>query len=180
MLQDLDPYLPSNASDSPKPSPEQTLYPGSDLSVHDALVSVLSFAQTAHLTGTSLCNLLDLLHVLMPKPNNLPKTSHSFRKHFESNESELQLYYYCDGCWQKKASYQDKCHDCVKSKIRYFISCPIEPQLQKLYSRPGFADKLQYRHTRVKLCENNLEDIYDSSLYKEAERNVLNEDLNIS
>ncbi|KAK3925230.1 Hemagglutinin, partial [Frankliniella fusca] len=158
---------------------QQNLYESSDISLHDSLVSILSFAQSSHLTGVQFSKLLDLCHVLLPAPNTLPKSKHSFFKYFENDESELNCFFYCNICWKRRVNGSDKC-SCPKSKVNYFIGCPLAAQIQKLYERPGFKEKLQYRFHRTKINSDNIEDIYDSNLYKEAERGFLMDSNNIS
>ncbi|KAK3929286.1 Leucine-rich repeat and calponin homology domain-containing protein 2, partial [Frankliniella fusca] len=44
---------------------QQKLYENSDISLHDSLVSLLTFAQSSHLTEVEFSKLLDLCHVLL-------------------------------------------------------------------------------------------------------------------
>lgn len=46
--------------------------------------------------------------------------------------------------------------------------------------RPGFTEDLKYKENRVKKNPDNIEDIYDGEVYKEAERNFIESDLNIT
>ena len=156
------------------------LFQDSDLSLNDSLICVLTFAQSAHLSGQDLCKLLDLLHVLMPKPNNLPESKHSFFKHFKNDTNEMKIYWYCNICWLWRKNAHDSCTKCKDSKVKYFIQCPLVPQLQKKFSRCGFEEKIRHKHTRTKINPNNIEDIYDGSLYKEAEKTILSDSRNIS
>jgi len=163
------------------PDSKLPLYAGSDISVHDALVSILSYAHSAHLSGKDTAELLKLLEILLPKPNNLPKSHHLFKTYFKDN-SELKLLFYCSNCWRSRNSFNDLCTECpsTQKKVSYFISCPLEAQLQKLYSRPGFCDMLKYKSSRIKNNVNNIEDIYAGTVYKEAEKNILSDPNNIS
>ncbi|KAK3921825.1 hypothetical protein KUF71_011001 [Frankliniella fusca] len=160
-------------------SVHQELYKNSAISLHDTLVSLLSFAQSSHLTGVEFCKLLDLCHLLLPAPNILPTSKHSFFKHFANHDSELNCVFYCNVRWKRRTNGSDKC-SCPKSKVQNFISCPLVEQFQRLYQRPGFREKLQYKFNRKKVNAENIEDIYDSNVYKEAERTFLMDPNNIS
>ena len=52
-------------------------------------------------------------------------------------------------------------------RLIFFIELPLKRQLQSMFSRPGFRQKLRYRFERVKKNPLNYEDIYDGLLYRE-------------
>lgn len=58
----------------------------------------------------------------------------------------------------------------MKLNINYFVKLPIIPQVEKLLNRPGFVEKLNSRFHREKISNENLEDIYDGSVYKKYAR----------
>ncbi len=84
----------SSKQDQEQHQSNKPLYEGSPLTVHDFMVSALSYAQSAHLTGASTAELINLIEMLLPKPNNLPKTSHMFKKYFEENNNEIKVSVY--------------------------------------------------------------------------------------
>jgi len=146
----------------------------SKLNVHDCMVSLLTFAHSAHLSGKSTVELLEFLEMVLPQPNNLPKTSYMFKKYFRHDDNEIQMYFFCSKCYKSRESQNDICNECKgRRTVSYFVTTSLSAQLQKLYSRPGFKDKLQYKSIRVKKNLDNIEDVYDSSVYKEAETGVL-------
>ncbi|KAK3920718.1 Cerebellar degeneration-related protein 2 [Frankliniella fusca] len=156
------------------------LFSNSCLSVQDSVVSILSFASSCRLSGTDFCKLLDLLHLLLPKPNNLPSSKHSAFSIFKNDNKPMNLIYYCSKCWKVRNSAHDKCDVCQKSTIKYFLVCSIVDQIKKMFTRPGFVEKLQYKYTRTKEHQDNIEDVYDSSIYKEAENSFLTDVFKIS
>lgn len=89
---------------------------------------------------------------------------------FEHDDTKLQVSFYCNKCWKFRSSGHDKCDVCKRSKINYFVTCPLLPQLQKLYSRRGFLEKMSHKSTRQKENLDNIEDVYDSAIYKEHEK----------
>ncbi|XP_052130359.1 uncharacterized protein LOC127751235 isoform X2 [Frankliniella occidentalis] len=176
----------ANAHDPPpdlpgthKNSLEDKLYEGCQLSLYDSMVSILAFSQSVHMSGTDFCKLLDLLHVLLPKSCKLPNSKHKFFKHFKSDDTEMQLVHYCNICWKYRKDMHDVCN-CKGSRIKYFIKCSIESQLRKMFERPGFVEKLRHRHSRMKFDRYNIEDTYDSTVYKSGAEKFLVNDLCVS
>jgi hypothetical protein len=146
------------------------------------MVTLLTYAQSAHLSGKDTAELIKVVDILLPKPNKLPLSYHLFKKYFKDDDSKIKILFFCSICWRSRDFIHDVCTECSspQKKVSYFIFCPLEPQLQKLYSRSGFRDMLNYKSRRVKTNENNIEDIYDGSVYKDAEKNILNNPNNIS
>ncbi|CAG5096787.1 Protein of unknown function [Cotesia congregata] len=54
----------------------------------------------------------------------------------------------------------------LDSKVSYFIQLKLYPQLHQLLSIPNISKSILYRHTRRKINENALEDIYDGCEYQ--------------
>ncbi|KAK3914472.1 LOW QUALITY PROTEIN: Phosphopentomutase [Frankliniella fusca] len=158
------------------------LYPGSSMSVQDCLVSLLTYAQSVKMSGQDFSKLLELLNLLLPQPNKLPKSTHHFFKCFEKDDGQLDIYYFCTICFSQRSNSKDSCPDCrdPKKQVAYFLICPMQQQLQKLYARPGFLEMLNYKNARVKKNDQNIEDIYDSTVYRDAEKTFLNNPHNVS
>ncbi|KAK3931698.1 Maintenance of telomere capping protein 2 [Frankliniella fusca] len=172
----------SSEQDQEQHQSNKPLYEGSPLTVHDFMVSALSYAQSAHLTGASTAELINLIEMLLPKPNNLPKTSHMFKKYFEDNNNEIEVFFFCSNCWRSRQTQHDICDQCKgpNRKVNYFLSCSLSSQLKRLFNRPGFAEKLKYKYQRKKYVEENIEDVYDGSVYKKAEQDILINSRNLS
>ncbi|XP_034243490.1 uncharacterized protein LOC117646559 [Thrips palmi] len=146
----------------------------------DTLVSILAFAQSVKMSGADLCKLLDLLHVIFPESSKtLPYTKHMFFSSLKIDQNPVEISYYCNVCWKQRENSKDVC-SCKNSKVKYFITCSIQSQLEKIFKREGIKDELNHRFSRTKVHPENIEDIYDSNVYKTAEVNFLNGTLNIS
>ena len=85
------------------------LFLNSPLTVRDSVVSILMYASSCRLSGVDFCKLLDLIHLLLPKPNNLPSSKHSMLNIFTNDSRALNLIYYCNNCWKIRCSLKDKC-----------------------------------------------------------------------
>ena len=66
----------------------------------------------------------------------------------------------------------DTCTDETKS-VHFFLQFPLEAQLKKIDGGPGFKGKLNYRNRRSKKNVNNIEDVFDGEIYREAEAHDL-------
>lgn len=62
------------------------------------------------------------------------------------------------------------------------MTISVISQLRALYARQGFREKLNYRFNRIKLNPDNLEDIYDGSIYRQLSEpgEILSDPNNIS
>ncbi|KAK3923602.1 Centrosomal protein of 295 kDa [Frankliniella fusca] len=156
------------------------LFSNSTLSVSDSVAALLQLATSCHMSGTDFCKLLDCVHLLLPKPNNLPPTRHAVFNILKDDSTALNVIYYCDSCWKIRSSQQEHCDVCRNSSVTYFIGCSIIQQLQKIFARPGLIEKLKYKNSRTKQNCDGIEDLYDSSIYKEAELTFLTDIFKIS
>ena len=87
----------------------------------------------------------------------------------------LVFHYHCNKCFGERNSKEDPCAICEGNPgVSYFITVSIIQQLQKMFSREGFVESLNYRFTRQKTNENNLEDIYDGQIFKGFINGVIN------
>ena len=131
-------------------------------------MSVLSLLIYCKLEGTVFAKILTLISNHCISPNLCVRSLYRFKKIFASVKTPLIRHYYCSTCLTEKDSDQKECEFCkTKTKISYFIEVPIVTQLSKLYMRLGFKEMLNYKTTHQKICNDNLEDIYDGSIYKE-------------
>lgn len=114
-----------------------------------------------------------------PSPNNCVKSLYKLKKFFLTIKTPLIRHYYCTECLAKlKENY---CSNCKGSdSVEYFLEIPIIPQLLALFKRPNFYNKLNYRFTRQKINENNLEDLYDGKVYKSLPQEFTKEQSNIT
>ena len=76
------PRYPSNFPSDAPTSNKELLYEGSEMSGNDCMVAILTYALKNHLSGSSTCELIRLLEILLPQPNTLPKSAHLFKNFF--------------------------------------------------------------------------------------------------
>ncbi|KAK3917576.1 Tyrosine--tRNA ligase [Frankliniella fusca] len=157
-------------------SDNDLLYPGASISVMESVTSVLSLAQSEHLSGVGLSRLLALINLHLPQPNNFLKTNHRLFKTLEGVDEPVHVHHFCSVCYKVRQTSTDLCDTCTDENrhVEYFLTFPVVPQLQKMYKRSDFMQNLQYKKTRVKKNPNNIEDIFDGEMYKEAENLMTN------
>jgi len=159
----------------------KVLYEGASINQVESMVAIISFIQSEHLSGAGTDRLLSLIGLHLPAKNNFFQSSHELFKTL-GNRSKPNVFYFCSLCLGSRASSSDVCDTCKgdKKTVHSFLHFPLEPQIAKLYNRPGFVQDIQYKRTRVKLNKDNVEDIYDSKCYQDAEKDYLSEIYNIS
>lgn len=77
-------------------------------------------------------------------------------------------HFFCSTC---KNLVQGSCEVCKDSDINYFIEIPIIAQIAIMFKRKDFYKNLMHRFVRKKINQDNLEDIYDGSVYKQLFEN---------
>lgn len=143
------------------------LYPNSPVTLGESMHMVLTLALNHHLSGKCIGDLLQMISVHCVEPNNCLSSLYMFKKFFANAAMPLRRCYYCTACHGPLEGPADICHICEANRgISYFISVPIVPQILTLFKREGFYAKLQHRFQRVKVNENNIEDVYDGQLYR--------------
>ena len=161
----------------PTEQQNKPIYPGHWLTVHCALVLVLTYSVAHAITGSQLSDLLTLVSYFMLESHPAFKSIHMFKKYFADIESPLVKHYYCSKCFSKLTVGAEICpnefctEDYRNKKKSYFIEMPITNQIRNLFARDGFVEKLQHRFTRKRTVVNNIEDLYDGILYKEMFEN---------
>lgn len=124
-------------------------------------------------TVAQLADTLTLIrfHCLVPHP--ALKSVYMFKKYFANMKSPLRKHFYCSSCMTSLEQNVKVCSNtfCLKdlskkSSKSYFLEVPVETQIKNLFKRDTFVHNLSKRFNRIKKCEDNIEDIYDSEVYR--------------
>ena len=179
-----------------KPSPlDSELYCGSSITIREFVLSMGLLKSDIDLPDSHLCKILKFICMILPKTNNCPSTVYKFKQYLsQDNEIPLNKNFFCSNCiFSEDNTINDvnndrsvdneeivedpSLYDCNEKKD-YFIDMPLIPQLELLYRRTGFYEKLKYKDTLV----NNagLQDIYHGSIFKELTQGILSSKDNIS
>ena len=116
---------------------DRPLFEGSPITTSANNVMVMEYSMKHNLTNETLADLLKLLNLLLPSPNNCPRSTHLMRKLFDKHQSFTRsTCYFCNNCLAQV----DLCTnlECPKCKVKLanctssFIQIPMEQQLQKI------------------------------------------------
>ena len=151
--------------------PDDLLYPGAPLTVHESLVSIFALAQSEKLSGSCLVRVMKLIELHCPKPNNCTFSLFKLFHQFEHVNTPLESYFHCSKCLKERNGPKDVCNGCAQlgSSVNQIIVPSLLDQLIGMYERSGFLKSIQYKYQRNKLHAENLEDIFDGTVYKNLE-----------
>ena len=118
------------------PDSDCRLFEGSLISLSASNVLLLEYSMKHNLTDAALADLLKLLKLLLPSPNNCPRSTYLFRKLFNQQSFNINTQYFCNTCFTRVDSTLD-CPNCQVTLINHFssfIQLSIEQQLQMILS----------------------------------------------
>ena len=148
------------------------LYPGANVTTKILLLLLLSFVIRHKLSKEATNDLLYIVNLVCPKPNNCCISVYKFRKFFSSLQLPTALHYYCPTCIVSINYPAVKvCEICSvtfsSAKLpNYFVTLSISDQIKQLFTKETFASNILYRFKRTKSNPDNYEDIYDGLLYR--------------
>lgn len=146
-------------------SDNEMIYEGAKITVAESLTALLCISLSFKITGVLMANIISLILLHCREPNKCVKSLYYFKKFFSNIRAPLIKHHFCAKCMVLVLD--STCITCgPDADIKYFIEIPILAQLSLLFKRPGFYDKIQHRFFRKKINDDNLEDIYDGSVYK--------------
>ena len=119
------------------------IFDGSPLSVSASSLLIVQFKQRYQLTKEGLGDLLRLIRLHLPTPNQCPSSLYLFNKQFQEAKLSIIFHYFCATCLQKLADNtisrcpNDRCARdlALDSGIASFIEVPIEQQLKVILER---------------------------------------------
>lgn len=136
--------LPSCSGETCSDQNQLDLYPGSTISVRTSNLLIRSFNYRHHLTYQAKADLLQLLQVHLPHPNQLPSTLYTFQKQNRQCsvdvDPEVTEHHYCSQCYTILT--EETCSACtlcgvnlVYNATPYFIVVSIPDQLKVFLKR---------------------------------------------
>lgn len=154
---------------------QKPFYSGADLTVHEALVAILTHALTYSLSGQCILSLLKLISVLCPKDIMLKPSLYLYKKYFSHVRSEIDYQYFCSKCLGPCP--EKSCPGCPPgTTLCTLIAMPLTKSLNDLFRRQEFVEKIQHCNSRS--SAEGCSDIFDGQIYKEIKKNK-EEDINV-
>ena len=148
------------------------LYAGAPVTIKITMILILAFVTRHKLTNEAISDLLYLLNIICPGTSKCLHSVYKFKKYFSNLVTPINFCYYCPACLVSINYPIDKtCTICKRvftslGELSYYLHLSICDQLRTLFMNSAFANNILYRFKRRKQNEDNIEDIYDGTLYK--------------
>ena len=103
-------------------------------------VLLMKFIMKHRITQEALSDLLKVLQLHCPTPNNFPSTVYHFKKQFKDFQHPINYHYFCSKCLAEVSTESEVCDTCKSSLIEVdakssFIEVPINLQLKCILER---------------------------------------------
>lgn len=137
----------TNDSNSEYENVGAPLYTGSEITIAQCILLILSFSLRHTLTASAVEDLLKLLNVFLPSGNILPQSLYLFRKLFHDPSESLNVHIFCHNCRACIPKNNMHCPECNEisdpkrniTEGRYYISLSIEDQLRNILQKEECA-----------------------------------------
>jgi hypothetical protein len=109
------------------------LYDGAPLTMTASNIMIMHYKMRHKLTDQALADLLRLLQLHCPTPNQCVPSIYHFKKKFREANFTIRFHYFCSKCFQSCTNQMCTSNfDCIGS-LSSFMEVPIEPRLQTLF-----------------------------------------------
>ncbi|KAK3920081.1 Peroxisome biosynthesis protein PAS1 [Frankliniella fusca] len=157
------------------------------ITMREIIILVLMLSVQHSLTYAAIVDVLKVLNVILGR-KYLPESKQTLWKLLGKDRTGITKYFYCAHCKAKGSManrplffrpYDNSSPPLSSSGILLKI---VMSRLKYVLETPGFADNLRYREERVKIHEENIEDILDGTRYRSLSEpgNVLSNANNFS
>ncbi|XP_051980837.1 uncharacterized protein LOC127642200 [Xyrauchen texanus] len=154
---------------------EEKIYPNAKITNEESLLSILAYSLRHTTSKVALSDLLDLINLHCPdSTNGVPDSLYKFMKSFHCDTFEVQ--YICPSCQYFFGNeIPTHCASCngapgdMENLIKsgsVFIKLSIADQLRGKFQNTDFCQSLNYKWSRTKRNSQNVEDIFDGTMYK--------------
>lgn len=136
------------------------------MSEKEASLMILSYFNRFDLSIVAQEKLLELIHILLPSPNNLPKTLNKLKKKLNNDNDSIKEKFYCDNCISvlsdTKLCLNNNCSkkDTHSKTVNSFTYLNFLPRLTRLIK--NHVDDIE----SFKNNKSNFKDLIDSEHYK--------------
>lgn len=125
----------------------EPVYEGASISTVGAYCVIMEFKRACRLSFSTIAMLLQLLQLLCPSQNKLPKSIYSFKKFFQGQSNPFQRRQFCSNC---KAEYQDDqklCNnrECNSSEPDTLITFDYKKAIRRVLKRKSYIKSWVYK-----------------------------------
>lgn len=147
---------------------DDPLYFGATITVKQSMLLLLTLMLKHNLNMTCMSDIITMIELHCPDVNLKKNSLYKFNQFFKIGKANnVKQHFYCPRCYRDLENNNEVCPSCPQTKSSYFIQVPVSKQLQEMYSRRNFYDKLQGRFNRQNRDNNSICDVYDGTLYKQ-------------
>ncbi|XP_058851640.1 uncharacterized protein LOC131699232 [Acipenser ruthenus] len=122
---------------------KQVLFSGSELTVAQSAVLILSYALRYSLPASALEDLLRLISLHLPNNNLIPQSLFMFKKMFKNPSDALNIHFYCKTCKAYVPSESAQCCECNEEWNRegsmreghFFVSLSLKEQIANILEK---------------------------------------------
>lgn len=157
---------------------ERPVQPGHSLSLKTSVLLIWLFAITHSISSSELQDLLTLINLHLIVSNRAYQSVYRFKNFFANVKLPTRKHFFCHFCGSSVKEDQMICLNskCQKSLVEkssksHFIELDVKSQLKNFFKRQDFLEGLKHRFYRSKKKADNIEDVYDSLLYKKLSEN---------
>ncbi len=148
---------------------DEYLYEGSDISVNEFGVSLLSLKYKHKFSESAMDDILKLIKIVIPNPNKCPKTSSSLFKSFLC-ENISKNFETCTDCKNIDLLTKNKiCLECKTGELVPFCTFDIISQIEIILSNPIYLDQIKNSNSHV--SNDKIESALDGTIYSNLNLN---------
>lgn len=123
---------------------QELLYMEASITTAASSVLMMKYVMKHKLSWEALADLLQIVKLHCPSPNNVPSTLFHFKKHFKDLQYPVQHHYFCSTCLSEVSENAKVCgnQECscsskesTGSSLSSFIEVPIDLQLKSILER---------------------------------------------
>jgi hypothetical protein len=141
------------------------VYEGSNVTVDDLVMSVLSLKIKHKLSESTCDDLFLLLTKVLPLPNKCPRNSKIFDN--MTAPIENKIYCICSKCKEVINGVdlkQKTCKTC-KTELDHFVVCDAQSQIKQLFSKDSYLKQVINSNNRGRSVSYQMHDAVDGDLY---------------
>ncbi len=111
------------------------LYAGAPISTDASWCAIMQYAVSNKLTYKATTDLLDLMKIHCPSPNNLPTSFYKLKKHFSTLNSGCTYYNFCASCLEEVPGKKCSSRQCqrMNAEICSLVLLPFDHCLREIF-----------------------------------------------
>lgn len=115
----------------------QPLYQGANITICGTYCAIMEYKRACKLPFTAIEKLLELLELICPANNGLPKSLYILKSFFKKRSCQVSKQKFCPDCCCEIASDKETCRNssCHSKDVNYLYTLRPEGQIRKIVTR---------------------------------------------